>query len=87
MACKQSLDWRCVLIIGSQQLGCWGQNTSRIRNKEVYATFCLQAGAADAVVHMGDHAYNIGADDEARGNGYMVSLKGYWVLYLTPYKP
>ena len=29
--------------IGSQHLGCWGQNTSRIQNKEVYATLCLQA--------------------------------------------
>ena len=27
----------------SQHLGCWGQNTSRIQNKEVYATLCLQA--------------------------------------------
>ena len=26
-----------------QHLGCWGQNTSRIQNKEVYATLCLQA--------------------------------------------
>ena len=30
--------------IGSRHLGCWGQNTSRIQNKEVYATLCLQAG-------------------------------------------
>ena len=29
--------------IGSQHIGCWGQNTSRIQNKEVYATLCLQA--------------------------------------------
>ena len=29
--------------IGSQHLGCWGQNTSRIQNKEVCATLCLQA--------------------------------------------
>ena len=29
--------------IGSQHLGCWGQNTSRIQNKGVYATLCLQA--------------------------------------------
>ena len=29
--------------IGSRHLGCWGQNTSRIRNKEVYATLFLQA--------------------------------------------
>ena len=27
----------------SQHLGCWGQNTSRIQNKEVYATLYLQA--------------------------------------------
>ena len=27
----------------SQQFGCWGQNMSRIQNKEVYATLCLQA--------------------------------------------
>ena len=25
-----------------QHLGCWGQNTSRIQNKEFYATLCLQ---------------------------------------------
>ena len=29
--------------IGSQHLRCWGQNTSRIQNKEIYATLCLQA--------------------------------------------
>ena len=29
--------------IGSQHLGCWGQNTSRIQNKEVYTTLYLQA--------------------------------------------
>ena len=29
----------------SQHLGCWGQNTSRIQNKGVYATLCLQAHA------------------------------------------
>ena len=28
--------------IGSQHLGCWGQNTSRIQNKEVYAILCFQ---------------------------------------------
>ena len=27
----------------SQHLGCWGQNTSRIQNKGVHATLCLQA--------------------------------------------
>ena len=26
-----------------QHLGCWGQNTSRIQNKEVYATLYLHA--------------------------------------------
>ena len=29
--------------IGSQHVGCRGQNTSRIQNKEVDATLCLQA--------------------------------------------
>ena len=29
--------------IGSRHLGCWGQHTSRIQNKGVYATLCLQA--------------------------------------------
>ena len=31
--------------IGSRHLGCWGQNTSRIQNKGVYAALCLQASA------------------------------------------
>ena len=34
--------------LGSQHLGCWGQNTSRIQNKEFYATLCLQARSLDA---------------------------------------
>ena len=37
--------WRKIWIrdvFWSQHLGCWGQNTSRIQNKEVYATLCLQ---------------------------------------------
>ena len=29
--------------IGSRHLGCWGPNTSRIQNKEVYATLCAQS--------------------------------------------
>ena len=29
--------------IGSRHLGCWGQNTSRIQNKKIHATLCLQA--------------------------------------------
>ena len=33
--------------IGSQHLECWGQNTSRIQNKEVYATLCLQCCGAE----------------------------------------
>ena len=32
----------------SQHLGCWGQNTSRIQNKEVYATLDLQASPPHA---------------------------------------
>ena len=32
---------------GSRHIGCWGQNTSQIQNKEVYATLCLQASVAD----------------------------------------
>ena len=38
--------------IGSRHLGCWGQNTSRIQNREVYATLCLQGTYAgnDAIV-------------------------------------
>ena len=35
--------------IGSRHLGCWGQNTSRIQNKEVYATLLLQATAIVSV--------------------------------------
>ena len=37
--------WRKIWIrdvFWSQHLRCWGQNTSRIQNKEVYATLCLQ---------------------------------------------
>ena len=37
----QNLDLRCVLV--SAPWGCWGQNTSRIQNKGVYATLCLRA--------------------------------------------
>ena len=38
--------WRKIWIwdaFWSQHLGCWGQNTSRIQNKGVYNTLCLQA--------------------------------------------
>ena len=37
----------------SQHLGCWGQNTSRIQNKGVYATLCLQARSP----HSADHTH------------------------------
>ena len=43
----------------SQHLGCWGQNTSRIQNKEVYGTIYLQAEAES----------NEGADDAGDGDG------------------
>ena len=33
--------------IGSRHLGCWGQITSQIQNKEVCATLCLQASIED----------------------------------------
>ena len=32
--------------VGLRHLGCWGQNTSRIQNKEVYATLCVQVQEA-----------------------------------------
>ena len=32
---------------------------------------CAVGTAADAVVHMGDHAYNEGDSDERRADGYM----------------
>ena len=40
MACKQQLDLKYVFV---PACGCWGQNTSRIQNKEVYATLYFQA--------------------------------------------
>merc|ERR1712070_1145868 len=30
-----------------------------------------ESGVADFVIHIGDHAYNEGGDDEARGDAYM----------------
>ena len=44
----------------SQHLGCWGQNTSRIQNKEVYATLCLQVRAATALLQMAQICVSIG---------------------------
>ena len=41
-------EWRKIWIrdvFWSQHLGCWGQNTPRIQNKEVYATLRLQDAA------------------------------------------
>ena len=43
----------------SQHLGCWGQNTSRIQNKEVYATLCLQANTA-RTKHMENELEDLG---------------------------
>jgi hypothetical protein len=31
----------------------------------------LAAGQLDAVFHIGDHAYNLGAEDDLRGDGYL----------------
>ena len=31
----------------------------------------LQNGMLDAVFHIGDHAYNLGAENDQRGDGYM----------------
>ena len=41
MACKQNLDLRCVLISDPSTLGAGAK--TRLQNKEVYATLCLQA--------------------------------------------
>ena len=43
MACKQNLDLRMCFDIGSPHLGCWGQTTSRIQNKEVRANSSISA--------------------------------------------
>jgi len=45
----------------------------------------LAAGAADLVIHLGDHAYNEGDDDERRGDGYMTAFQD--VLANTPWMP
>ena len=50
MACKRNLNLRCVLISDPSTLGAWVQNTSRIQNKEVYATLCLQAKTGPCTV-------------------------------------
>ena len=42
----QNLDLRCVLVPAPRVLG--GQNTSRIRNEEIYAILYLQASLIPA---------------------------------------
>merc|ERR1711937_753562 len=42
-------------------------------------------GAIDAVVHMGDHAYNIGFSQDRRGDAYMNAFQG--VLSQCPWFP
>eukprot|EP00662_Eupelagonemidae_sp_cell21_P030299 gene30299-30694_t len=37
--------------------------------QQLYAD-CVEGTAADAIVHMGDHAYNEGDSDERRADGY-----------------
>lgn len=43
------------------------------------------AGAIDAVVHMGDHAYNMGNGDDYHGDAYMQAFQG--VLAQCPWVP
>ena len=47
----QNPDLRCVFDIGSQHLGCWGQNTSRIQTikvlRHIVFALCLQAKTVD----------------------------------------
>ena len=54
----------------SQHLGCWGQNTSRIQNKGVYATLCLQAchNSCGKVTCQGTDQYPEGFACKACGN-------------------
>ena len=42
-------------------------------------------GAADMIVHLGDHAYNEGESDERRGDGYMSAWQP--VLANCPWMP
>merc|ERR1712159_72424 len=44
-----------------------------------------EAGTADLVVHMGDHAYNEGEDDERRADGYMSAFQP--IIANTPWMP
>eukprot|EP00035_Acanthoeca_spectabilis_P007327 m.135406 g.135406 ORF g.135406 m.135406 type:complete len:601 (-) comp13903_c0_seq3:1214-3016(-) len=46
---------------------------------------CVDGDAADLVVHIGDHCYNIGGDDDRRGDGYMNSYSR--VLQSCPWFP
>lgn len=42
-------------------------------------------GRIDAVVHIGDHAYNMGGEDERRGDGYMQAYEK--ILTRVPWMP
>eukprot|EP00036_Acanthoecidae_sp_10tr_P015395 CAMPEP_0206286198 /NCGR_PEP_ID=MMETSP0106_2-20121207/480_1 /ASSEMBLY_ACC=CAM_ASM_000206 /TAXON_ID=81532 /ORGANISM="Acanthoeca-like sp., Strain 10tr" /LENGTH=610 /DNA_ID=CAMNT_0053716719 /DNA_START=44 /DNA_END=1873 /DNA_ORIENTATION=- len=46
---------------------------------------CVETEAADVIVHMGDHCYNIGGYDDRRGDGYMNSYSK--VLKNCPWFP
>ena len=45
----------------------------------------IARGAVDAVVHLGDHAYNLAEGDGARGDGYLNALQG--VVGRVPWVP
>ena len=44
-----------------------------------------QAGEIDLVVHIGDHCYNLGGEDERRGDAYMDAYQP--VIAKTPWLP
>ena len=67
--------------IGSQHFGCWGQNTSRIHNKEVYTTLYLQPDKDEDEDEEAAGFGNASEDeDEETGFGYVYHALSYRAL-------
>jgi hypothetical protein len=74
-AWSSTYNFRSIYATGVTRIATYGDmGHSHYNNNQNMKVDCA-AGAIDAIVHMGDHAYNIGFADDRRGDAYMNAMQ------------
>eukprot|EP00051_Salpingoeca_urceolata_P011653 m.144696 g.144696 ORF g.144696 m.144696 type:complete len:710 (-) comp17202_c0_seq1:136-2265(-) len=70
---SSTLSFRSLYTAGETRIAIFGDMGMMSDGNTVHGNLLrdAEAGAIDAFVHMGDHAYQMSSDDDRRGDGYM----------------